>query len=114
MGHRMDGNRNLDGLIAQLRERKDYLESSLDRIEKELDSEAPKDFEDRASEREGDEVLEGLGAAELTELRQINAALERVEDGTYGDCVNCGKPISEKRLAAVPHTPLCIDCASGK
>lgn len=110
-GRDMD-ERNLDGLITQLRDRKAYLESSLDRIESELDAEPSKDFEERASEREGDEVLEGLGAAELNELRQIRAALGRVEAGTYGECVNCGNPISEKRLAAVPHTPLCIDCAS--
>jgi RNA polymerase-binding transcription factor DksA len=36
--------------------------------------------------------------------------LRRISDGTYGNCVQCGKVISKKRLAAIPHTELCIDC----
>ena len=35
-------------------------------------------------------------------LAAIEAALKRIEDGTYGTCVNCGKPIAEERLAAIP------------
>ena len=45
------------------------------------------------------------------ELRQIEAALGRVEDGDYGYCVNCGEAIAAKRLALNPTTPVCIDCA---
>ena len=44
-------------------------------------------------------------------LADIDAALQRIEDGTYGICTNCGKPISEERLEARPWTTLCIDCA---
>jgi RNA polymerase-binding protein DksA len=43
-------------------------------------------------------------------LVQINAALERIEAGTYGSCTNCGKPIAEERLEAMPWANLCIDC----
>lgn len=43
-------------------------------------------------------------------LEAIDAALKRIEDGTYGTCVNCGKPISEERLAAIPWATHCIDC----
>ena len=42
-------------------------------------------------------------------LSEINAALQRVEDGTYGTCVVCGKPIGDERLEAVPYATLCID-----
>jgi DnaK suppressor protein len=43
-------------------------------------------------------------------LAHIDAALRRIEDGTYGSCENCGKPISPERLEAMPWATLCIDC----
>lgn len=43
-------------------------------------------------------------------LRNIRAAFARMESGTFGECVNCGDPISQKRLAALPWTPNCIRC----
>ena len=65
------------------------------------------------TEAEGDEVLEGLEESVLTEITQIRTALKRMQEGTYGDCVQCGEPIAEKRLEAIPHATLCITCASG-
>ena len=100
-----------DRFVAALRERKAYLERSLDTIEATLDTPPSKDFEDRATERETDEVMESLGNAELAELKQINAALDRVEAGTYGSCVRCGDDIAPERLDLVPHTPMCRNCA---
>ena len=43
-------------------------------------------------------------------LSDIDAALKRIEDGTYGICTNCGKQIPEERLEARPWATLCIDC----
>lgn len=43
-------------------------------------------------------------------LGEIDAALRRIEDGTYGQCTNCGKQIPEERLEARPYATLCIDC----
>ena len=43
-------------------------------------------------------------------LSSIDGALERISSGTYGKCVNCGKAISEERLAALPWATTCIDC----
>jgi RNA polymerase-binding protein DksA len=43
-------------------------------------------------------------------LAEIEGALKRIEEGTYGVCVNCGKPITEERLAAIPWATHCIDC----
>jgi RNA polymerase-binding protein DksA len=57
-------------------------------------------------DRELDESLEG-GARET--LAEIDAALQRIEDGTYGICEVCGKPIGADRLSAIPWTRLCID-----
>jgi DnaK suppressor protein len=42
--------------------------------------------------------------------RQIQAALARIADGTFGFCQKCDKPIADKRLLAVPWTPLCVRC----
>ena len=97
-----------DTLLAR---RADLL-GDLTEIEDKLDDEPPKDWEDRASERQGDEVLEALGQHDLDELARIDAALKRMDDGTYGACVRCGTGISPERLAVLPATPLCKTCAA--
>lgn len=43
-------------------------------------------------------------------LRNVRAALRRIDDGTFGVCVHCEEEISPKRIAAVPWTPFCIGC----
>lgn len=45
-------------------------------------------------------------------LAQVNAALERMNEGTYGVCQRCGKPIGEERLEAFPYVAYCIECQS--
>jgi RNA polymerase-binding protein DksA len=55
------------------------------------------------------ELDEGLEEGAQQTLSEIDAALQRIEDGTYGICENCGKPIGAERLAAIPWTRLCID-----
>ncbi|WP_149586976.1 TraR/DksA family transcriptional regulator [Tabrizicola flagellatus] len=96
---------------AALRQRLVELGARLEAIEEELDSHHNPDWEDLATEREGDEVLEATGQAGLAEISQIRAALRRIEDGSYGFCVRCGEPIAEARLDALPWTPLCRSCA---
>lgn len=96
---------------AALEQRLAELGARLDAIEEELDSHHDPDWDDLATEREGDEVLEATGQAGLAEISQIRAALARIEEGTYGLCVRCGEPISEARLDALPWTPLCRSCA---
>jgi len=44
-------------------------------------------------------------------LDDINAALERIGDGTFGRCENCNSAISEERLKAIPYAALCVRCA---
>jgi DnaK suppressor protein len=43
-------------------------------------------------------------------LEHIDESLARVESGVYGDCVNCGEPVAEKRLEAVPWARYCLKC----
>ena len=97
---------------AQLQTRLDELNSRLHGIEKTLDTPAPADDEDRATEREEDEVLEQLGNAGLQEIQMIEAALKRVSEGSYGDCAKCGETIADERLDLLPYTPLCRNCAT--
>lgn len=94
-----------------LTERREALTSHLTEVEHSLDETPSKDWEDRSSERQGDEVLESLGMSELAELKRIDAALERIENGTYGECQKCGAQISDARLELLPDTPFCKDCA---
>ncbi len=80
-------------------------------IEHDLDEPRSADFEEAASDREGDEALEALGTVGLLEVRMIEAALQRIDNGTYGTCMKCGGEISDERLVAVPHAPFCRHCA---
>ncbi|GHE06273.1 dimethylmenaquinone methyltransferase [Defluviimonas sp. 20V17] len=80
-------------------------------IDNALDLPRSKDWEELATEREEDEVLENMGHSAQTELRQIRAALRRMEDGSYGTCVKCGGEIGQERLDVLPYTPFCRDCA---
>ena len=45
------------------------------------------------------------------DLSRVEAALRALDDGTYGTCISCGKPIAPERLEAIPWAPMCIDCA---
>ncbi|HEY8647203.1 MAG TPA: TraR/DksA C4-type zinc finger protein [Gaiellaceae bacterium] len=55
------------------------------------------------------ELDEGLEEGAKETLVEIDAALKRIEDGTYGICEGCGKPIGAERLSAIPWTRRCID-----
>ena len=46
----------------------------------------------------------------IQQLELVDAALARIEAGTFGTCTNCGKPIAPERLEALPWAALCIDC----
>ena len=64
---------------------------------------------DSATETYLRELDEGLEENADHILGEIRAALERVEDGTYGVCTTCGKPIATERLEAVPYAARCVD-----
>jgi len=96
-------------LEAQLAE----LEDRLSRIERDLAETPDADSSERAVQMEDDEALEGQAAVISDEIASVRRALERIADGSYGDCVKCGEPIAEGRLKARPGAALCIGCASG-
>jgi DnaK suppressor protein len=64
---------------------------------------------DSASETFMRELDGGLDENAEHVLEEIDAALRRIEEGTFGTCLVCGRPIDEERLEAVPYATLCID-----
>lgn len=97
-----------DALLARQAE----LTARLAAIEHELDAPQAQDWDDLAIAREDDEVLEATGLSGQQELRQIAAALERIDQGDYGTCTKCGAAIEDERLNVLPYTPVCRTCAS--
>ncbi|MFC1590238.1 TraR/DksA family transcriptional regulator [Candidatus Omnitrophota bacterium] len=65
---------------------------------------------DVASDSYDREFSLGLASTEQKRLFEIDDALKRIEEGTYGTCLSCEKAIAKKRLKAIPHTGLCIEC----
>jgi DnaK suppressor protein len=68
------------------------------------------DLADKAASAYSKELNFSLSDADRELLVQIEEALARTETGAYAICTNCGATIGEKRLAAIPWTPFCIDC----
>ncbi len=69
------------------------------------------DWTENAAVLENDEVLDALDADGRTRVRQLRAALARIEAGTYGACDRCSGPIAPERLEALPEITTCIACA---
>lgn len=102
---------NLEAIKALLFNRKRELEEELTQLAKEH-------FSDGQVQDPGDQALSStmetlrmtFQDAELDEYRRIVRALEKIEKGTYGTCIDCGNPISEKRLKSFPDAARCLVC----
>ena len=70
------------------------------------------DSKEQAAQLENQEVLDALANEGVEELAKISAALQRLKDGTFGICEQCGEQISKGRIEARPFSAKCIDCAS--
>jgi DnaK suppressor protein len=75
-------------------------------------SSMPIHMADVGSDNYEQEFTLSLMQSEEETLDQIEAALERIEDGVYGSCVECDGRINKQRLNAIPFTPFCIKCAN--
>ena len=91
-----------EGLVGQVQAAEAYT--------RERDAEATQDPADMAANAYTKELLVSMSANDRQLLESIDAALERIEGGRYGKCVNCGQPIQEKRLEAVPWARHCLRC----
>jgi DnaK suppressor protein len=70
------------------------------------------DIYDISSNERDRELSYMLGDRERNKLREIDNAISKIEDGTYGICDECGEIISKKRLSVIPYSNLCIACKS--
>ncbi len=70
----------------------------------------PADAEERATQLENADVLDALGREAVVEGARVEAALARLQAGTYGRCVDCGEAIEVGRLQAYPAAARCTDC----
>ena len=105
--------RFLTKMREQLSEMKTKLLGELDsdlRAEREGNKDEGMDTYDLASEERDREINFILSDRERVKIKQIDDALGRLDDGTYGVCESCGLEIAEERLQALPFTRLCRDC----
>ena len=72
--------------------------------------EGTEDIVDRANNSYNREFMFSLSDTERQLLIQVDEALGRMDAGTFGSCIHCGRQIGEKRLEAVPWARYCIDC----
>ena len=68
------------------------------------------DSSDLASDQDAYRKMEALNAMDAKRLKAIENALQRISDGKYGYCLQCGKKIPEGRLRAIPSAVLCVEC----
>lgn len=102
---------NLEAIKKTLLQRKQELEKELIRLSQEK-------FSDDQVQDPGDQALSStmemlntsLQDTEREEYKRIEQALEKIEDGTYGICIDCGQNISEKRLSSFPNAARCLSC----
>ena len=94
-----------------LKEKQSQLMVRIDAIERDFKKGRSADFAEQTTESENDEVLDEIHHEAKSELRQINAALKRIESDEYGICIKCNQDITTERLKALPYANTCISCA---
>ena len=97
---------------AQLEARLEDLLQRAEVIEDDLRGALDADSSEQAVDLADDEALEGVDEVLREEVRQIRMALQRIDNGSYGTCVTCGKEIAAARLQARPISTRCIECAA--
>jgi DnaK suppressor protein len=105
--------RRLKSYRDRLLERREALFRQVTEAEmssRERDLEATQDPADMAANAYTKELLISMSANDRRLLALIDEALNRIEAGGFGECVNCGEPVQEKRLEAVPWARFCLKC----
>jgi DnaK suppressor protein len=94
------------------RQEKQLEQSMISAVEqgREVAADSALDAADQAVQSYQKEMLFSQGTSGHEQLALVRVALKRLDQGTYGDCVHCGKTIGMKRLEALPWTPNCISC----
>jgi DnaK suppressor protein len=101
-----------ENVEKELRVRLSELTGRVAELDRELHKPLSADFEEQATDLETQDALQGIEDAEIHEIHQIQAALKRISEGTYGVCAQCGADIDPRRLTALPTATRCISCAT--
>jgi RNA polymerase-binding protein DksA len=104
----------IEKLRKNLLEQRTELENRVQRTSKHLyrrDKPVSSIFSEQSVEMESRELIYRLDGEGKEEIRQIDRALGRIDNGSYGVCTNCGEDIAEQRLGALPFADRCIACA---
>lgn len=106
-----NSNRDLAAAKEALLKRKRELEEQLTQLSKEsLTDGQVQDPGDQALTSTMELLRTSFQEAEIDENKRISRALEKIEDGTYGICVDCNNEISERRLKSYPDAQRCLIC----
>jgi DnaK suppressor protein len=109
--------KKLDTFKKRLEERQQALRKAVSRTEEDgrvADQDSAQDIADRAANSYTKEFLFSQSNNDRQLLNMVETALQRLREGTFGECVNCGNEINSKRLEAVPWTRYCIECQEKK
>lgn len=112
LSKRMDKKR-LDTFKKRLEERQQSLRKTVSRTEEDgriADQDSAQDIADRAASSYTKEFLFSQSNNDRQLLQMVETALQRIREGSFGECVSCGNEINAKRLEAVPWTRYCIEC----
>lgn len=101
-----------DAVYDALTQRLAALKERVAHIEVDMSQPLDDDSEEQVIDRAGFEALDAVENASLADIAATDAALRRLELGSYGICTGCGDPIAPERLAALPAAAQCIACAS--
>ena len=102
--------RDLEKVKQELTERKIELQEELLRLYKERFADEVQDQGDQALTSTMELLSSSLQDSRVEEYNRIVRALDMIKDGSYGICVDCHEPISEKRLKSYPNAMRCILC----
>jgi len=105
--------KKLDTFKKRLETRQQELRRMVSRTEQDgrtVDEDSAQDIADRAASSYTKEFLFHQSNNDRQLLQMVENALSRIREGTFGECISCGKEINPKRLEAVPWTRHCIEC----
>ena len=105
--------KKLEAFKKRLEERQRELRQNVSRTAqdgREADLESAQDVADRAANSYTKEFLFSQSSSERQILAMVDGALNRIREGSFGECIACGEEINPKRLEAVPWTRHCIAC----
>jgi len=99
-------------LREQLEQKRAELNERVNKIKADITGGLDPDSKEQAAQLENAEVLDALANEGVEELGKISSALQRMDEGTFGICTNCGENIDNRRLDVRPFSSKCISCAS--